>query len=366
MSAHKMLSALFCLLAVCGYARDDDKTVPGPESNDLRPRVRGYLLMAPDSRQITALELPSGKETIIKPGRPSDPNDDPTIHMLSGPDSEGRIAYIEDHFFVPNDKDRRHLLKMIKLDGTQETELFSRPGDAMWKRKGEIGDHLALSPIGGRVAIISGLKGAQMPRALLQEGSIEIWELTTKTGRKTEIKAIDDGLAWFPDGKRLAFVKLVKPEEGWKEQQEVFFGSTYRGWERVPAVFIRDVESGTESFVAVGWRPVISPDGRSVLVADADPRSYRRIDLEQGKMSGVKWPGAWREPIAWPAEDIALSWCLPTQGREIKYTQNNSPLVGPKLMLSLKLTRFNTNEFETVVPYIDPRHRISFGITDHK
>src|SRR2546421_640355 len=362
MSAHKMLSALLCLMAVCGYARDDDKTVPGPESNDLRPRVHGYLLTAPDSRQITALELPSGKETIIKPSRPSDPNDDPTIHMLSGPDSEGRIAYIEDHFFVPNDKDRRHVLKMIKLDGTQETELFSRPGDAMWKRKGEIGDHLALSPIGGRVAFISGLKGAQMPRALLQEGSIEIWELTTKTGGKTEIRAIDDGLAWFPDGKRLAFVKLVKPEEAWKEQQAEFFGTTYRGWDKVPAVFVRDVESGAESFVAVGWRQVISPDGRSGLIAKADLNSYRRIDLEPTKMTMVKWKGAWGEPIAWPAEDIALSWCLPTQGTRIKYTQNNSPLVGPKLMLTVKLTRFNTDEFERVVPYIDPRQKVSFGV----
>src|SRR5438874_12864986 len=178
MSADKMLSTLLCLLAVCGYARDDDKTVPGPESNDLRPRVHGYLLMAPDSRQITALELPNGKETIIKPSRPSDPNDDPTIHMLSGPDSEGRIAYIEDHFFVARDKDRRHLLKTIKLDGTGDAELFTRSGDAMWATTGaghgEIGKHLALAPRGGRVVFMTGLVRAQMPGALLSEGFVEI------------------------------------------------------------------------------------------------------------------------------------------------------------------------------------------------
>ena len=125
---------------------------------------------------------------------------------------------------------------------------------------------------------------------------------------------------------------------------------------------MRDVESGAESFVAVGWRQVISPDGRSVLIANADLNSYRRIDLEPTKMTMVKWKGAWGEPIAWPAEDIALSWCLPTQGTQIKYTQNNSPLVGPKLMLTVKLTRFNTDEFETVVPYIDPRQKVSFGV----
>jgi hypothetical protein len=90
----------------------------------------------------------------------------PTIHALSGPDAEGRIAYIEDHFFVADEKNRRHLLKTIRLDGTHATELFSRPGDAMWAKSpghGEIGDDLALSPVGGRVAFLSGLVNTQMP-----------------------------------------------------------------------------------------------------------------------------------------------------------------------------------------------------------
>jgi hypothetical protein len=64
---------------------------------------------------------------------------------MSGPDTEERIAYIEDHFFVANEKNRRDLLKTIRLDGTNDTELFSRPGDAMWATsggRGEIGDDL--------------------------------------------------------------------------------------------------------------------------------------------------------------------------------------------------------------------------------
>ena len=67
--------------------------------------------------------------------------DMPNIHSLSGPDSEWRVAYIEDHFFVADEKNRRHLLKVIQLDGTEDTDLFSRPGDTMWGH-GEIGaDH---------------------------------------------------------------------------------------------------------------------------------------------------------------------------------------------------------------------------------
>src|SRR5205807_755765 len=139
-----------------------------------------------------------------------------TIHALSGPDADGRIAYIEDHFFVANETDRRHLLKTIKLDGTQDTELFSRLGNAMWAATpaghGEIGHHLALAPVHGRVAFLSGLSSVQMPSAYLHVGSVEIWDVDKKAGRKRDIRALDEGLAWFPDGKRLAYVKLVDPK----------------------------------------------------------------------------------------------------------------------------------------------------------
>lgn len=66
-------------------------------------------------------------------------------------------------------------------------------------------------------------------------------------------------------------------------------------------------------------------------------------------------------PIALPAQDVVLSLCVPTKGAKVRFTQHNSPLVGPKEMLSLKLARMNGNEFQTVVPSIDPRTRVSFG-----
>lgn len=56
-----------------------------------------------------------------------------------------------------------------------------------------------------------------------------------------------------------------------------------------------------------------------------------------------------------------VSLCLPTKGAKVRFTQRNSALAGPKEMLSLKLARLNANEFQTVVPHIDPRTRMSFG-----
>ena len=76
-------------------------------------------------------------------------------------------------------KYKRHLLKTIRIDGTEDREVFSRPGSAMWATtaagKGEIGRTLALAPTGGRVAFLSELASRQMPQALLHEGTIEIY-----------------------------------------------------------------------------------------------------------------------------------------------------------------------------------------------
>src|SRR5437867_2555161 len=140
-----LLALLLCVSALSPYTTAEEITVAGPESDKLLTGVRGYLLTSRNSRDINCIELPTLKETIVRPMRPQ-VRDDPTIHALSGPDAQGRIAYIEDHFFVENEKNRRHLLKTIRLDGTENTELFSRPGDAMWASKGEIGKSIALSP----------------------------------------------------------------------------------------------------------------------------------------------------------------------------------------------------------------------------
>src|SRR5437016_5465362 len=106
------IAALYALAVCgCGDANAQPKTVAGPESDKLLQQSVGYVLITRMSREITAIQLPSLQEKVIRPTRPADPNDDPTIYRLSGPDAQGRIAYIEDHFFIPNDKDRRHLLK---------------------------------------------------------------------------------------------------------------------------------------------------------------------------------------------------------------------------------------------------------------
>jgi len=351
--------------------REPEPTIDGPEARDIVGRVTGYVVIARGAREIVALSLPTMRESLVRRTSADDADFAPTVHAISGPDSEGRIAYIEDHFFVQNEADRKHLLKTIKRDGTADTEIFSRPGSASWATsaigRGEIGRYLALAPSGGKVALLSAVKGKQMPRAFLHVGKIEIWDVARKTPLAVDPKALNEPMSWFPDGKRLAYVKLVPrnqlpdPPLGLDE-----FGK-YGGelWDEVPAVYVLDIQTGTSTFLHFGWKPIVSWDGKVVLVGGWNNQmefTWRRVTVSNRQSVPIRCPGDAGGAIAVPAEDVVLYWGLPTKGAQIKYTRNNSLFHGgPRPMLTLKVAVIGSDKFQTVVPEIDPRSLVTFG-----
>jgi hypothetical protein len=345
-------------------------TVLGPETNRLLPATTGYVLIAFGFDQpagiahgdIIAIQLPALKDTIVRPRTPENRIDMRDIHALSGPDAEGRIAYIEEHYFVADHKNLRHLLKTIQLDGTKDTQLFTRRGTALWND--QVGHDLALSRVGGRVAFLSSLVKAQMPDALLRVGTVEIWDVEKKQQTDRNFKAIE-GIAWFPDGKRMAYAKFVDPKAAAAAGlQTDWSGKTFEEWEKIPVVFIRDVDAETESLLHVGLHPLVSFDGLTVLVSDTKNK-WQQVEVATGKSIAANWPGLWT-PIASPTTDVVLSLCLPTKGAKVPFLDHNSSLVGFKEWLdqkftSLKLAMVNGDEFQTVVPYVDPLTCVSFG-----
>jgi hypothetical protein len=355
------------LALLIGWAHGDERalTIEGPETEDLVSRVEGYVVWT-QRREMVALSLPAMERAVVRRMATEDAEFFPIVHALSGPDREGRIAYIDDHFFVPDENDEKHLLKTIQVDGTGDAEIFSRPGNAMWATSfnGEIGHHLSLAPSGGMVAFWSRLSNKQMPGALLFAGTIEIWDIDKKVRQDIKVEGLDEPMSWFPDGKRLAYVKLVPRDElpggpvGLEE-----FGDFVKEWDELPAVHILDIESGQSTFVHLGLVSVVALDGRSMLVGAYNSASWwwKRVDIESGESIQVQWPGDEGGPIAVPADNIVVYWGLPTAGTPIEYTKSNSPLRGPKLMLTVKVALMDSDKFQTVVPYIDPRARVSFG-----
>ena len=347
-----------------------DSTIDKPEAKDVVDRVTGYVIWTKSRSELLALSLPAMKGSTVRRTAAKDAEIYPFIHAISGPDSTGRIAYIEDHFVVPDGKEQKHLLKTIQVNGTDDTDVFSRPGSAMWAAtragRGEIGAHLALAPASGKVAFLSALGERQKPRALLHEGKIEIWDIEKGVKHEATAKAINQPMSWFPDGKRLAYAKLVPRDELPKEALGLAEFGEYFGdsWDEVPAIFVLDVESGKSNFMHVGWTPVVAFDGNSVLVGGVDKRlkfSWRRFLVEEQKSVAVNWPGDAGGAIAMPSKDIVIYKGLPTAGAPLEFTKSNSLVGGPKPMVTLKVAVIDSDQFQSVIPAIDYRDPVSFG-----
>lgn len=341
-------AALF-MLSTTALQQRTLKTIDGPETATIGATVTGYLLMDRPVGGIVAYELPTCREITVFPERQS------AVQCVAGPDLRGRIVYLQKG---PDDVTR---LKTASIDGTGNTEVVAYK-ERVW---GVFGNQLALAPKGGLAAVLARPAGKQMhdPKAYLMEGSLEVWDIEKKRLARTLPNVLEKGFSWTPDGNALLLVRMVGTSElkDWSPGPDAF-GSGFKNWKEVPALYSLDVERGTLRFVCVGWYPVVTEDGKSVLVSDWDGR-WVRGRLEDGASEAISWPGNWRGPIAVLSDDTIIYWGLPTTGAEPRYTKHNSPLAGPKPEGTIKIGEVNGARFRTLIDYVDPRRRISFGRT---
>lgn len=140
---------------------------------------------------------------------------------------------------------------------------------------------------------------------------------------------------WLPDGRRLAYTALVPARNAVPvPDNNEGFGHDFRLWSRVPVIHILHTATVKAQLLHVGWNPVVSTDGKSLLASDYAGR-WRLVDTASGRSRPVSAPGVMGYPIGLLDSRIAIYPALPTSGTRIKWTKNNSPLVGKKLMLSI-------------------------------
>lgn len=320
------------------------------ETPGIARRISGTLLVTQPVGGILGVPLPTGREFPVRT-----PNDNRCpVYSISGPDSTARVAYLETCA-------SSYRLKLGTLDGSADQEIFAREGTL---EQGVMalgaGRCLALSRMGGRLAFLSQLRGRQLdePAAFLYVGRLELWSVEEKAGGDSEITGLDAGLSWFPDGRRLAYVELVP-----RDQIRPSVGGTYADgslakWAAVPVVYILDTETRVRTFLHPGWKPVVSSDGKTVLVSDFNGR-WRLVDVRSGSSIPARWPAAWGDAIALLDSEIVLYWGAPRSGIWARYTFLGS--MGPKRLVSMKVAELNSVAYETVIPYIDPRKEVSFG-----
>lgn len=334
--------------------------IPGPESEDLLPHVRGVILLRQPGGGILQIALPTREETMVRRPAPDNASLAPAVHALSGPDGHGRIALMEDRLGL------QLRLRVLDRSDSPGRILFNRAstGDE-WARGTAAGKDLALSPAGGKIAFLSHLTGVQMqdPPALLQTGRLELWNADGSGGEAVGVTALDAGLSWFPGGRHLAYTALAAREAMEPLPLEPDgFGSGNEAWPQIPVTCILDTESDETQRLHPGWQPMVSTDSQAILVSDFNYR-WRLVNVATRESSPVQAPGQW----GWPVALIDSRWVLypgyPTAGTPIRVTKYNSPLSGPKLMMTLKLADLQTGEFQTVVPYFDTRDPVSFGFS---
>jgi hypothetical protein len=340
------LSTSACSLK--GVATLPMQTVAGPESKTLLPQWLGTIAHVSLQGDIVATQLPSLTTSIL--GKPKNAS---AVYQLSGPDKQGRVAY------VLEDEDKTLFSLNVISPGGHEKSLFTRSGAPLWDKS--VGEQLSLSPSGGKIGLISHCHSTQManPPALLWQGTLEIWKINgmKMKVRQQHILAADCGLSWFPDGRRLVYVELVN-------RAQVPNGSGFGRdihWPEIPIVSVLDLVTGKRETLGVGWHPIVSLDGKSVVVQEWD-NSLQRIDVASRHSVPIAVPGLWGRVVAVNGDNI-LYWGLPTTGTPNQFTKYNSPLSGPKQMMSIKAGVVVNREFQTVVPYADPRdmNSLSFG-----
>jgi hypothetical protein len=85
-----------------------------------------------------------------------------------------------------------------------------------------------------------------------------------------------------------------------------------------------------------------------------------RVDVATRRSTPVNLPGL-AGAVLGTEHNLIYYVGASTKGTELKLTENNSPLRGPKEMLTIKVSDDSGEKFQTIIPALDPRSQASFG-----
>ena len=373
------------------------KTVPAVETHAVLDHVPGHVAVAhggddlpceyvqPIARTgakacllFTNLERPSGVNGVV-------PENDRSVLVLR---SEPDPADVNDASFVLV---RRRCATAQRACRPEEQRIASwkaGKGGARYRKS------LALSPDGRWLALLPASSFIRMngfaPPApdgyhfadQHDVGEMVVADLQTGVVRNTGINVLDEQpISWSSDGKRLLVVRAQTLAELTPAMRDEVRGSEGEAGKTIPVIETWNVDSGDIQMLAIGLSPVWSPDEKTLLYSSvgvaqiayyADHGStllhdrsdaFLLRDLASGARSDVTLPGLIGPcgPIAFVGPRKVLYWSLPLAHTPARMTVRNSPLIGPKQMLSLMVGDLDTHEAATVVLYIDPRAQVGFS-----
>lgn len=363
------LVSLLCISCLACWSDDAPPlpTINGAESVSLLAQVHGVLVTqhrrATDgfTAEIAAVELPGLQQTII---RPPVEGQYVFVTQLSGPDEAGRIAYVQE-----NSDGSIARLSTIRLDGTDNRVILTAVG----KSHRVFGAYPTLAPKGGNIAIMEGASNMAGGAQSAGDGRLTIWNIGTKQPTRVAVDAEDVGVSWFPDGDSLVYVANASKDSVLPPALDELTGNSPEclesvdGLDAIPVLSVLDVRSGKVHLLHIGTNPVVSSDGRSVLLRCG---GFIVLNLANGSVAPAKWPGdsqlqmVWlghiQTPLAFLGGHVVVFRGLPTTGAPVI----RNPLRGVNgggQLVTIKVAAIGTHEFQTVIPAIDRRWPVSFG-----
>ncbi len=256
---------------------------------------------------------------------------------------------------------------LVRVDTQTKLEKFMTQWDAR-NRSDEIYEKaISISPDGKRVALVRYASDARGAGRFMKQGTLDLYDIERNTWQSLEIDALDGHPVQWLDDNRIVFARAVKRDDvpaPWFDAKNSSddFGAVYSRAAIVPVVFLRDLRSRTERALHIGRVAIASPSGRELIVQD-DALKMRRIAIDDEAMRSMPIAAlpamTHRGLVGFAGSTHVTYWAEPFTGRETQYTRSNSPLVGPKKLLSLRIANIENGEFVTVVERIDPRSRPS-------
>jgi len=333
------------------------------ETPDLADRVAARVLIAADAGSVSVLDLRHWREGLkVHPAMRTAIADFngrlPPIWELSNPDAHGAFVAL-----VSDAGDRRHALRLLHPDQAQRV-LRRQAGEPLWDRAVS---GMALSPDGRRLAMVVQTDPAARHRPL-HLGRLAVLDLAAPPGAdgfppELPLPPAADGFAqvlgqrpaWINGGRQL-LVAAAGPQ-----------GRTATGKPVAPAlqpdpqIELIDLDQQTRTVVTQGHSPMACGQGAGFLLARGSSFNWSRVDAPGQELRAVPRRHGLGTPVALIDQRYLLftGAAHPQSPREL--TVNNSPLVGPKTMLALKVMDLQTQAVLTLLEGVDPRRRITAG-----
>jgi len=319
-------------------SEDIEPTVPrGPyagESAGLRRGVQATVVLAGQRRrEVSAIDVATGRQqTLAATPAP--------VWQLSPPDRHGAVAIV-----THAAGERRYAVRLIA--NGRDHVVLDGIGDPLWDEP--LGPP-ALSDDGRwLLAVTQPVADARYQPLFV--GHLRCW--STGNGRERALRAepllaLGERPAWSHAGHEIVY---AAPGPQGRASPTPLAPSMQPD----PQIRRFDLVTGRDEVLTPGHHPVLSNDGRSMLLRPPGPHGWVWWDIARASARPVPRIAGLRVPLALVESRYLIYTGAPSPGAPAGTTVNNSPLVGPKPLLSLKVADLASGAHETLLDGIDPR-----------